>query len=160
MTDVTHLVQDLELVASTTPRLADLMKRTIAKLTELSNVVPENGVGDGEIPYGVIVELFNSTLSRYLPKALTKMPPMRRRMVAQRWQEDKERRSIMWWAEYWKRVSRSDFLTGRAPPRPGHENWVPNIDWFLKPSNMTKVLEGNYDNRGPRTDVEKIERFR
>lgn len=36
-------------------------------------------------------------------------------------------------------ISRSKFLQGN-----NDRNWTITIDWFLKPSNFTKVIEGNY----------------
>jgi hypothetical protein len=160
MTEITKLIERLESFGGPNgpdPN-SELMWTAAQALRGLT--IPRDGVEDGEIPYGVIVELYNSTLNRWLPIALKKLPPMRRHTLAKRWGEDKERQSIVWWAEYWKRISRSDFLCGRAPPRPGHENWIPNFDWLIKSGNMTKVLEGTYDPRGPRTDVDNISRFR
>lgn len=43
--------------------------------------------------------------------------------------------------EYFKMVERSDFLTGRA----GTWNGC-NFDWILNPTNLTKIVEGNYSN--------------
>ncbi len=37
------------------------------------------------------------------------------------------------------------------------ERWQPVFDWILKPTNLTKVLEGNYDNRGPPNRDAEIE---
>ena len=45
------------------------------------------------------------------------------------------------------KVSRSAFLRGQNEKR-----WVITFDWFLKPNNFPKVLEGNYDNR-PNTQI-------
>lgn len=43
-----------------------------------------------------------------------------------------------------KRVVASDFASGRTG------KWAVTPDWLLEsPGNITKVLEGNYDNRGP-----------
>jgi hypothetical protein len=53
-----------------------------------------------------------------------------------------------WWAAYFKRIAGSDFLCGRTPRAHGHESWRPDFDWVLMPANMTKILEGKYDNRG------------
>jgi hypothetical protein len=50
-----------------------------------------------------------------------------------------------------KRMAASDFCCGRTP----RSTWVAGPDWFLKPGNITKVLEGNYDNRAPAVDVRK-----
>lgn len=35
----------------------------------------------------------------------------------------------------------SDFLQGKS------KDWIITFDWFVKPNNFPKVLEGNYDNR-------------
>lgn len=44
--------------------------------------------------------------------------------------------------EYFKKVESSDFLTGRT----GNWNGC-TFDWILKPANLTKIIEGNYDNK-------------
>ena len=45
---------------------------------------------------------------------------------------------------YFDDVARSRFLTGRVDAREGRKPFVANIDWLMKPSNLAKVLEGNY----------------
>lgn len=46
------------------------------------------------------------------------------------------------WSTACRKVEASDFLSGR------NGKWTSCcVDWLLKPANMTKVLEGNYDNR-------------
>ena len=40
-----------------------------------------------------------------------------------------------------ERVEASNFLTGRSG------DWQCGFDWILKPANLTKILEGNYDNK-------------
>lgn len=40
-----------------------------------------------------------------------------------------------------QRVERSDFLSGRV------KKWICGFDWILKPANLTKILEGNYDGK-------------
>jgi hypothetical protein len=159
MTNVTHLIQDLELVAGTEPRLANLMQRTISALIELSKVTPENGVGRDEIPYKVITELYNSILGSVLQPAV-RMPPGRKMVIAARWREDETHQSIEFWDKFFKRVAASDFLMGRSARGAGHENWMPNFDWLLKSAPFTKILEGGHDNRGPRANADRITRFR
>lgn len=44
------------------------------------------------------------------------------------------------WREIIGKINDSDFLAGRSG------KWRASIDWALKASNATKVLEGNYDN--------------
>lgn len=51
-----------------------------------------------------------------------------------------------YFAENWRdgisRIAKSDFCLGK-----GSSGWVADIDWFLKPDTLLKVLEGQYDNR-------------
>lgn len=43
-----------------------------------------------------------------------------------------------------ERIEKSDFLSGRNGKWSGC-----SLDWILKPENWKKIIEGNYDNRGP-----------
>lgn len=45
--------------------------------------------------------------------------------------------------EAMERIKNSDFLKGK-----NSTGWVITFDWFVKPNNFPKVLEGNYDNKG------------
>lgn len=47
-----------------------------------------------------------------------------------------------------KSINESPFLLGR-----NEKGWVITFDWFIKPSNFTKVLEGNYKPRGTQSVV-------
>ena len=40
-------------------------------------------------------------------------------------------------------AEKSDFLKGK-----NDRNWNATFDWLIKDSNMAKVLDGNYDNKG------------
>ena len=51
------------------------------------------------------------------------------------------------WQELCFRIRTSDFLMGRAERGAGHQNFTVTFDWVLKPANMVKIMEGNYDNR-------------
>jgi len=44
--------------------------------------------------------------------------------------------------EFFEKVESSDFLTGRSGGFKGC-----GFDWIMKPANLTKIIEGNYDNR-------------
>jgi len=145
------LIQDLEAVAKTTPRLATLMGRAVEAL--------RGPPDENSIPYEDILASFNKHLSAYLPRA-SRLPGGRKNVIRARWNENTDQRSIEWWDTLFARAAASDFITGRRPAGNGHENWRANFDWLIKPANVTKLLEGNYDNRGPRTNVENIERFR
>jgi hypothetical protein len=41
-------------------------------------------------------------------------------------------------------IKTSDFLQGKVK-----NDWIITFDWFVKPSNFPKVLEGNYNRRKP-----------
>lgn len=74
-----------------------------------------------------------------LPRVL-KLTDQRKRMLRQRL---KEHPDLSWWEAYFARVGRSKFLMGQ-----NQIDWCASFDWLLKPTNMTKVLEGNYDPKG------------
>ena len=53
-------------------------------------------------------------------------------------------------------VKQSDFLKGQ-----NNRNWIINFDWFIRPNNFIKVLEGNYTNRivkGQQEALQPLER--
>lgn len=43
------------------------------------------------------------------------------------------------WREFFARIESSQFLTGRST------KWKASFDWVLKPANLTKIKEGNYN---------------
>ncbi len=166
MNDVTKLIERLENTATVDAGYLKGVWHTVEPalmneaLSVLRGLIPKNGIGDGEIPYKIIVELYNAAVQgTHLPPAKG-LTPMRKRQIAQRWLEDKERQTIEWWTDFFRKIAASDFLAGRTPPTPGHENWRPNFDWFMKPGNLLKVAEGSYENKGPRSNIDRIERFR
>lgn len=159
MTDTTKLIARLDyeimMVISEPTRNVLLEARdVIRQLT-----APKDGVGEGEIPYKVITELYNSILGSVLQPA-TRMPAGRKMTIATRWREDETHQSVEFWNKFFKRVAASDFLMGRSARGAGHENWMPNFDWLLKSAPFTKILEGGHDNRGPRGNTDRIVNFR
>ena len=60
----------------------------------------------------------------------------------------------MSFTDYFARVEASDFLTGRANGWQGC-----GFDWILKKSNLLKVIEGNYDNKGKRSEAREASSF-
>lgn len=58
----------------------------------------------------------------------------------------KTRLSKSGWRDNWQaaleRVSRSSFCKGG-----GDQGWVADLDWFVKPDTLTKIMEGKYDDR-------------
>ena len=92
-----------------------------------------------EMTITAIIEVFNE-LCPSLSKVL-KSSPKRRRSINARQKDGMA--SLKDWENVFKKVEASDFLTGR---RSGTD-WRATFDWLIKPDNMTKVIEGNYDNQ-------------
>lgn len=49
------------------------------------------------------------------------------------------------------KVSESDFLKGNAT------DWTATFDWAINASNFLKIIEGNYDNKQPRSQAQRKE---
>lgn len=89
------------------------------------------------LPHAPTVRLWTDTRKRYLTA---------------RWREDKKRQNLDWWRKLFGYVAKSDFLCGRVEPtgsRKGQAPFVANLEWIIRPSNIVKIIEGNYENRGP-----------
>ncbi|MBQ1838469.1 MAG: phage replication initiation protein [Ruminococcus sp.] len=107
-----------------------------------------------------VIDCFNS-VCKSLPK-VQKLTEKRRRAI-------KNARKLlgeMTFAELFAKVEQSDFLTGRTNKWNGC-----GFDWILQPSNLTKIVEGNYDNKQtaersveesgcrPSYDIEELEKI-
>ena len=57
--------------------------------------------------------------------------------VKKRWEENPNEEFFV---EYFNKILKSDFLSGRS------DSWKCFFDWAINPTNMQKVLEGNYTN--------------
>lgn len=56
------------------------------------------------------------------------------------------------WRHAMAKARASPFLRGETGRSAGHENWRPDIDFFLKPKTFTKLMDGGYDGQqGHRT---------
>jgi len=49
------------------------------------------------------------------------------------------------WSALMTKAGKSSFLTGKTARNGGHENWRPGLDFFLRQSSFTKLMEGQYD---------------
>lgn len=52
------------------------------------------------------------------------------------------------WNAAMERARASPFLRGDTERAEGHEGWIPDLDFFLKQSKFTQLMEGKYDQRG------------
>lgn len=101
-------------------------------------------------PHDAIIALYHEILP-HAPKVRI-WNEARKRYLTTRWREDKTRQNLDWWRKLFTYVAKSNFLCGRVTPtgsREGSAPFVANLEWIIKPSNIVKIIEGNYENRGP-----------
>lgn len=53
--------------------------------------------------------------------------------------------ALVWFKKYFERVRDNDFLMGRTPKAPGHENWKCDIDFLLTERGLKQVIEKTGD---------------
>lgn len=51
------------------------------------------------------------------------------------------------WRTAMAKARASPFLSGETPRQRAHQNWTPDLDFFLQESSFTKLMEGKYDGR-------------
>ena len=54
---------------------------------------------------------------------------------------------LVGWKTHLERSAGSDFLTGKSWRDEKHRNWRPDLDWFLKPANVVKILEDKFSGK-------------
>ena len=91
------------------------------------------------VPYSKIKDLYNSTCHS-LAKVVA-LSERRKKAIAARWKEYGE--NIATFEKLFTMAEESTFLKGG-----NDRNWTATFDWLLNQNNMTKVLEGNYKNKG------------
>jgi len=87
-------------------------------------------------PHTDIIALYHQILPE-LPQVMV-WPESCQKTLRARWREDVKRQDMGWWEAYFEYVKRSDFLMGRD------KDWSGDLLWMIKPSNMTKILNGSY----------------
>lgn len=114
-------------------------KKRLDKLsiTVSNDTVPSGDDERAHVDYKAVVDAFN--------KACISLPNVREI-------NDRRRKAIHSAAQtvesfggfpaLFEKVEASDFLTGRRGSWTGC-----GFDWILKPANLTKIIEGNYDNK-------------
>lgn len=94
-----------------------------------------------------------TTVAEQIRRAWNKVSalPSCRAMTETRMKSLRQRLKDPWWREHWeegiRRVGESPFCTGQAPARRGQSPWRADIDWFLQPESLTKIIEGKYDDQ-------------
>lgn len=129
--------------ASKTTETTDRLKTTLNKkenkkeINKENNIIHTSTVVDGErMDYQSVVDSFNQicvSLSK-----VVKLTDSRKRHI----KAAVKTLGDLSFEEYFRMVEASDFLTGRK------SEWKASFDWILIPTNMVKVIEGNYHNPG------------
>lgn len=68
----------------------------------------------------------------------------RQKLLQQRWKEDVKHQSLEFWRTYFEHVFQSEFLMGRVVTQNGRVPFLADLEWLIKPSNFTNVIEGKY----------------
>lgn len=91
------------------------------------------------VPYQKIKDLYND-ICKSFSRVIT-ISATRKKAIAARWKEYGE--NIEVFETLFKMAEESNFLRGE-----NERHWTATFDWLMKSANMTKVLEGNYKNKG------------
>lgn len=108
--------------------------------TDIDYPLPPKGGQQQPVPFSQIVELYHTICTSY-PK-LRAVEGNRQKQIAARW---KKYGGIDAFRELFEKAEASDFLKGD-----NDKAWTADFDWLIRPTNMSKVLEGKYDNDRPK----------
>lgn len=120
-------------------------KRKSNECNEGNNISPDGDMSPETpatppCPHQKIRQLYNQSLPE-LPQCISSNATFDKNLRA-RWREDCDRQSLEWWSWFFQIVKESDFLMGRT-----RQGFQCSFDWLIKPTNMSKVINGNYQNR-------------
>lgn len=91
-------------------------------------------------PHQQIIKIYHEILTT-LPK-VSIWTPARKKMLAVRWKEDKNRQSLKYWQQLFQEIAKSDFLMGKTK-----DPFTCNLEWIIRPTNFVKIIEGFYKNK-------------
>lgn len=97
-----------------------------------------------------IVEAWNTALDQTQITKIKSIDGTRRKTFLARCKEYKT--DINFWKALFHTIEKSDFLSGRK------KDWSASFDWIIRPTNLTKILEGNYQNRVQTSNAPGAER--
>lgn len=92
--------------------------------------------GSPSLDYQMIIDNFNRQCSRL--SRVEKITDTRRQAIKRAVNKGVDLFALF------DKVKSSDFLNGK-----NDRGWTASFDWILKPSNLQKIMEGNYNNRQP-----------
>jgi len=111
------------------------------ELIDIKSKRQKNQTVVATVPYNEIVASYHEHCPS-LPRVL-KITDARKKQIAARWKDNKE--NITVFADFFQRIEKSDFLTNKS--NTNRNGWICTMDWILNDQNMTKILEGRYDNK-------------
>jgi len=106
----------------------------------------KNLVKEGAPPFEKIIDLWNEKIQMVLKpnsRGVT-LTPTRKIKLSKRFKEDFHD-SLEEWNLYLEQIMKSDFLTGI-----NDRHWTIDIDFALKPDNLTRIVEGRYESNIPK----------
>lgn len=114
-----------------------------------------NNTNKDAIASDEIMNLWNKTFKNSSVPVVNTIRNSRLRSLKARIKENPD---VAFWEDYFNRIKSSDFLSGRA------SEWKANMDWALSPTNMDKILDGNYDDKeqkevNPEVEAEKLKAY-
>jgi len=132
--------QNPESIKELEPANAGLSPASPEDETDASGEQPEKG--RPPCPQERIVTLYHEVLPEL--RQVREWNETRRRLLARRWAEQRERQTLDWWREYFGYVRKSRFLMGQTTGRDGRA-FDCDLEWLVRPTNFAKVVEGKYE---------------
>ena len=127
-------------------------ERETKKETEI--ISPPNGEPEPKIPdcqHSEVISLYHQHLPTL--RKVEVWNAARQGYLRQRWREVATELAqtkqidvndvLAWWADFFKHIAQSKFLTGRVNSKDGRA-FAADLEWILKPSNFAKIIEGKY----------------
>lgn len=126
-----------------TPQNRTEQNRTDIKanvISDANDIKPESP-SKPDCPHQDIIAIYHEVLPMCPEVRL--WTPARQSKLRARWNEDPKRQSLDYWRRFFNYVASCDFLVGKTK-----EPFFANLEWMVTPSNFTKIIERNYENRG------------
>ena len=97
----------------------------------------EDRTGKDKINYQEVIDMYNATCVSF--PHLSKLSDARKKAIKARLKTyTLDEMQLMF-----QKAEASSFLKGK-----NNRNWSATFDWMIKDANMSKILDGNYDDRG------------
>ena len=124
--------------------------RTLKTSFKVSSFGANDAPADPEIDFEKIKGLWNDEAqkSHSLMPMLRSMQKQRQKQIAARIREYGEEVFF----DAMKKAVASDFLNGK-----NRRGWIASFDWFVKPTNFAKVVDGNYNDSARKVRTEKAD---